>query len=67
MLNCWKTPTLLSLRKSTPLGKEIRSIAAPFGTDRMRASEGPHKYHSVLLGWAQDGGKLAKQEGGTKQ
>lgn len=65
LLNCWKTLTLSSLRKSSPLGKKkIRIIDAPFGTDRMRASEGPHKYHSVLLGWAQDGGKLARQKEG---
>lgn len=54
------------LKKSSLLGKEVRMIAAPWGLST-RASRGPRKYHSVLLGWVQNGGKLAKQEGGTKQ
>ena len=33
----------------------------------MGASRGPHTYHVVFLGWVQDSGKLAKQEGGNKQ
>uniref|UniRef100_A0A493TJK0 Uncharacterized protein n=1 Tax=Anas platyrhynchos platyrhynchos TaxID=8840 RepID=A0A493TJK0_ANAPP len=35
-------------------------IAAPWGLST-RPSRGPHKYHSVLLGWVQNGGKLANQ------